>query len=56
MYLCRNLTNLSFTEIASAFGKRDHTTVMHACDRIEEAIEQDSEMNQIVASLMESIQ
>ncbi|MFB3040562.1 MAG: chromosomal replication initiator protein DnaA [Candidatus Poribacteria bacterium] len=55
MYLCRQLTNLSLQDIASAFGKRDHTTIMHACDRTEEAIEQDAEMNQIVHSLIEGI-
>jgi chromosomal replication initiator protein len=55
MYLCRELTNLSLTEVASAFGRRDHTTVMHACDRVEQAIEQDPELNQIISSLTESI-
>ena len=55
MYLCRELTNLSLTEVASAFGRRDHTTVMHACDRIEQAIGQDPELNQIINSLIESI-
>jgi len=35
MSLTRELTNLSFPEIAEAFGGRHHTTVMHACDEIE---------------------
>ena len=55
MYLCRQLTNLSLQDIASAFGKRDHTTIMHACDRTEEAIERDAEINQIVHALIEGI-
>ena len=29
MYLCRTLTNESYPKIGEAFGKRDHTTVMH---------------------------
>ena len=36
MSLTRELTNLSFPEIAEAFGGRHHTTVMHACEEIEE--------------------
>ncbi len=35
MTLTRELTNLSFPEIAEAFGGRHHTTIMHACDEIE---------------------
>lgn len=34
MYLSRELTDASLPQIASLFGKRDHTTVMHACDKI----------------------
>jgi len=35
MSLTRELTNLSFPEIGAAFGGRHHTTIMHACDEIE---------------------
>ena len=35
MSLTRELTNLSFPEIGEAFGGRHHTTIMHACDEIE---------------------
>ena len=48
MYLCRELTNLSFTEIAHAFNKRDHTTVLHAYKQIEQRIPNDSKLNQII--------
>ena len=34
MYLCRDMTQLSTTNIGRAFGDRDHTTVMHGCDKI----------------------
>lgn len=34
MYVARELTDLSFPAIAQEFGGRDHTTVMHACDKI----------------------
>lgn len=36
MYLCRELTDLSLLQIGEKFGGRDHTTVIHACDKIAE--------------------
>ncbi len=36
MYLARELTDLSYPEIGLSFGGRDHTTVLHACAKIEE--------------------
>lgn len=34
MYLARSMTELSTTEIGESFGGKDHTTVMHACNKI----------------------
>ncbi|MGB3411693.1 MAG: chromosomal replication initiator protein DnaA [Microthrixaceae bacterium] len=34
MYVCRQETDLSYPQIGKEFGGRDHTTVMHACDKI----------------------
>jgi len=34
MYLCRQLLNASFPSIARAFGGKDHSTVIHACTKI----------------------
>ncbi len=34
MYVCRQETDLSYPQIGKVFGGRDHTTVMHACDKI----------------------
>ncbi|MBX3702142.1 MAG: chromosomal replication initiator protein DnaA [Steroidobacteraceae bacterium] len=36
MALARELTNHSLPEIGDAFGGRDHTTVLHACDRVKD--------------------
>ena len=55
MYLCRTLTGLSFAEIATAFGRSDHTTVMHACDRIANGIQQDTELSRAVNFLIEDL-
>jgi chromosomal replication initiator protein len=38
MYLARELTDMSLPVIGSGFGGRDHTTVMHACDKISQEI------------------
>ena len=38
MYLCRNVAQMSLPQIGNDFGKRDHTTVMHACNKIETEI------------------
>ena len=42
MYLARELTDASLPRIGEEFGGRDHTTVMHACDRVKEALTKDS--------------
>lgn len=45
MCLARELTQLSLPEIGTAFGDRDHTTVMYACKTIESLRNQDSVLN-----------
>jgi len=48
MYLCRKITNDSLSDIGSRFGGRDHSTVLHACEKIEKQLEHDHELrNQI---------
>ncbi len=51
MFLCRRLTEASLPEIGQAFGGRDHTTVMHAVDKIEREITQDVHKKQVVDHL-----
>ena len=38
MYLCRELTDLSLPKIGEEFGGRDHTTVMHAQDKVSRSV------------------
>ena len=55
MYLCRELTEMSLPKIGHAFGGRDHTTVMHACDKIQEDIEKSAEIRRTVNELKRTI-
>ena len=41
MYLCRKHLDLSFSKIGEDFGKRDHSTVMNGCDKIENLLKKD---------------
>ncbi|WP_234118433.1 chromosomal replication initiator protein DnaA [Clostridium hydrogenum] len=44
MYLCRKLTDMSLPRIGEEFGGRDHTTVIHAYEKISGALKQDDEL------------
>jgi len=51
MALAKELTNLSLPDIGDAFGGRDHTTVIHACKKIDELIKTDAKINDDYNSL-----
>lgn len=51
MYLCRELTNRSYSEIAQAFGKGDHTTVIHGVREVGTRIQQDTTVAEAVAAI-----
>ena len=51
MFLCRNVAQMSLPQIGKDFGKRDHTTVMHACNKIEKEIKENSNTKLIVESV-----
>ena len=55
MSLARELTNHSFPEIGEAFGSRHHTTVMHACDEIEQLRLNDQVIARDIGFLMQVI-
>jgi len=48
MYLCRELTDLSLPKIGEEFGGRDHTTVIHACEKISQDFQTDSNLRNAV--------
>ena len=51
MYLCRNVAQLPLTKIGEGFGKRDHTTVIHACNKIEKEVQNNVSTKRIVESV-----
>jgi chromosomal replication initiator protein len=55
MALCKELTEHSLPEIGNAFGGRDHTTVLHACRKIEELCETDGRIRDDKAKLVRSL-
>ena len=55
MALARELTNHSFPEIGEAFGSRHHTTVMHACDEIEQLRQNDTTVARDIGFLIQVI-
>lgn len=55
IYLCRTLTDESFPKIGIQFGGRDHSTVMHSVDKIEEEIKTNNQLKQIIDSLKSKI-
>jgi len=55
MYLSRELTDLSLPKIGEEFGGRDHTTVIHAHDKISKMIAEDLHFQKEIDELIESI-
>lgn len=51
MYLCRTLLDIPFVKIGEEFGKRDHSTVMSACEKVEKNIRKDQLYRQAVNEL-----
>lgn len=55
MYLCRELTDFSFPNIGEAFGGRDHTTVMHAYEKISKQNIEDQSLSKTIDTLINNI-
>ncbi len=55
MYLSREITDASLPHIGDEFGGRDHTTVMHACDRVREALHRDSHLAAQIKSITDRL-
>ncbi len=55
MYLCRKLTSLSLTDIGKMMGNRDHSTVLHGCNKVEKDIKKDPSMQNTIDVLIKKI-
>lgn len=55
MYLSRKLTDMSLPKIGEEFGGRDHTTVIHAYEKISDNLKMDDSLQQTVADLTKKL-
>jgi chromosomal replication initiator protein len=55
MYLMREEINASYINIGQELGGRDHTTVIHACEKIKEAINSDQKIKQDIILLKQKL-
>ena len=55
MYLCREMTETSLTDIGDEFGGRDHTTVMHAHQKIEEKLRAEPSLDETISRIKKII-
>ncbi len=55
MYLCRKILDMPLLKIGGKFGGRDHSTVIHACEKIAEEIESNEELRKELAALEKRI-
>ncbi len=55
MYLCREMTQTQFKEIGNILGKRDHSTVIHGCEKIAYEVEHSESMKTLIDILIKKI-
>ncbi len=55
MYLCRELTELSYPQIGKHFGNRDHSTVLHAYEKISDEVKNNNNTKVMINDLINSI-
>lgn len=55
IYLCRTYTDESFPKIGLEFGNRDHSTIIHACDKIKEDLKDNEQLKAILKEIKNNI-
>ena len=55
MSLAKELTSMSLPDIGDAFGGRDHTTVIHACKKVDELVKTDNKIKDDYSSLLATL-
>ncbi len=53
MYLCRELTQMSYSNIAQTFNRGNHTTVIHACKQIEKIMDESDDEREVIIMLLD---
>ncbi len=56
MYLCRTVLNMSYKDIAKAFKKKDHSTIIHAFQKMDKEINENSDTKLVVNSIKKIIE
>ena len=51
IYLCRTHLDVSFSRLGDEFGRRDHTTIMNSCKKIEESLKNDAALSIAIAEI-----
>ena len=55
MFLTRELTGSSFPKIGEAFSGRDHTTIMHGCEKIEKELKDNTDLKKAISDLKQTL-
>lgn len=55
MYLCRHMTDATFQMIAAYLGKKDHTTIIHGVEKIEDKIESDVDLRNKIETIRKKL-
>src|SRR5215813_10302270 len=55
MYLARQLTHASLSEVGRAFGGKDHTTVLHGVEKIQQMLQEDPKFKKTIDSITQNI-
>lgn len=55
IYLCRTYTDESFPKIGLEFGNRDHSTIIHACDKIKKDLKVNNQLREIIKEIKNNI-
>ena len=56
IYLCRTMTDESFPRIGMEFGGRDHSTVMSSCERIQEELKTNKQLEKIIEEIKKRLE
>jgi chromosomal replication initiator protein len=55
MYLARQLTHSSLADVGRAFGGKDHTTVLHAAEKVHALLQEDPKFKKTLDTLTQAI-